>query len=73
VAVTAFLLQHAVQGWCPPVATVLMSRPKLGQAALLIVLRPRPLLNLLPLDLVPGLKVGDSRQEPLLVGSRPIG
>jgi hypothetical protein len=46
-------------------ATVLTSRPKLGQAALLIVLRPRPLLNLLPLDLVPGLKVGDSRQEPL--------
>ena len=47
VAVTAFLLQHAVQGWCPPVATVLMSRPKLGQAALLMLLRPWPLTSTL--------------------------
>jgi len=46
-------------------ATVLTSRPQLGQAALLILLRPRPLFNLLPLDLGPGLKVGHSRQAQL--------
>ena len=46
-------------------ATVLTSRPKLGQAALLILLRPRPLFNLLALDLVSGLKVSNRRQDLL--------
>jgi hypothetical protein len=44
-------------------ATVLINRPKLGQAALLILLRPWPLLDLLALNLVKGLSVGYSRQD----------
>src|SRR3954465_11579056 len=53
-------------------ATVPMSRPKLGQALLLILVRPRPLLDLFARDLVASFKVGHCRQE-VLHGGQKVG